>query len=1101
MKKLYKYIVLVIGILALSACADEELVGSFGESGNDVILKLKVQTQAKNNVNVSRVADDEMLYDLHFYVFDQDGILTGHMPVTGNSLTSPSGSVTIKAKTGTSYIYAVANINVGVYYTLEETDKELLNNPDGKLTLPKLKEIKFKRKISEDGNILSPKPEDKYYMMSGYMNDGNPVSITQYGIYNEAEEKIDIVYLYRILAKNTLTIKTFSTESDEYEKDENGNNVLDNAGKPIKKRLYRGKFTPKSYRLCKVPVGGVLIPNTNISTTSQYLQKTGDDGKLSDNITEDEVESSYFVSSMDSVFTFYYPENLQIPKDQSYNDNGESLINEWEDREKNLWDKTDNTKTFTYAADNASYIEIEGTYEYQGEYQDEEGVIKNEKINANVTYTIHLGDFVTDIQDFNVIRNSNYTYEVVVNGVDDIIAEATRNPVENPSYDNPYAEGIVIRTTTGEHYDVDAHYEARVMAFNLEELRTLQRQNLGFFLNIETPFKKMDEVVFVKNDGVYSLSNTTTPLCGIHNVETRFSKDDLFGWVRFVENGAVKYKKNDNGSYSEDGTNLLVAGGKETHVCRYPGDDKKKYSYTTGTDKTITKRTDYAGGWMNAFELLADLYTKALTSTDGFVYYTCFIDENYYANRSWLQYVNQAPRKIQIANTLSESPDGKSIYADAAYSVSQRSIATFYQNTNKTAFGTEIIDEEDKYSKDPYNYENIRMGEMGSIAKYTIFPPSTTNQDNWDGYTNAVTTNNGMGWYDHEINETQLVQYIPNSQPLYAAVGKACMSRNRDLNGDGLINDDTDPSKNEIRWYLASVQQYHALYIAKNSLPAESHLISDIELQAINIAYTTDIYGDANTWDGDITYDRYGRVQKNENDPSGHDFRGKFHYYTSSNKDGAGTYWPEEGMTNNGVEKSSSFMQRAELVRCVRTLGTINGTNNEKYGLGAPQKYYTFEKNTFDLSGIETRRTAMPMLPNHHELQLLNELSPKFEVATNSLYQSASYSLLNLTSQEKDPCKDEYSQEANGADKGTWRTPNQKEVALMLAEIPGEMTKTVHGTRTRFSGYESDNNPNAVSWHGPYFWHTRYGFSIERNGKFNVTGDNASVNIRCVRDK
>ena len=121
MKKLYKYIVLVIGILAFSACTDEELVGSFGESGNDVILKLKVQTQAKNNVNVSRVADDEMLYDLHFYVFDQDGILTGHMPVTGNSLTSPSGSVTIKAKTGTSYIYAVANINVGVYYTLEET--------------------------------------------------------------------------------------------------------------------------------------------------------------------------------------------------------------------------------------------------------------------------------------------------------------------------------------------------------------------------------------------------------------------------------------------------------------------------------------------------------------------------------------------------------------------------------------------------------------------------------------------------------------------------------------------------------------------------------------------------------------------------------------------------------------------------------------------------------------------------------------------------------------------------------------------------------------------------------------------------------------------
>ena len=147
----------------------------------------------------------------------------------------------------------------------------------------------------------------------------------------------------------------------------------------------------------------------------------------------------------------------------------------------------------------------------------------------------------------------------------------------------------------------------------------------------------------------------------------------------------------------------------------------------------------------------------------------------------------------------------------------------------------------------------------------------------------------------------------------------------------------------------------------------------------------------------------------------------------------------------------------------------------------------------------------MPVLGNHHELQALNELNQKFEVATKSLYNSASYSLLNLTGQEKDPCKEEYWQETdnqgNHPDLGTWRTPNQKEVALMLAEIPSEMTKTVHGTRTRFSAYLSDNNPNGVSWHGPYFWHTRYGFSVETNGKFNVTGDNANVNIRCVRDK
>ena len=306
---------------------------------------------------------------------------------------------------------------------------------------------------------------------------------------------------------------------------------------------------------------------------------------------------------------------------------------------------------------------------------------------------------------------------------------------------------------------------------------------------------------------------------------------------------------------------------------------------------------------------------------------------------------------------------------------------------------------------------------------------------------------------------------------MYKSAAKACMSRNRDLNGDGVITD------GEVRWYLASVQQYHALYIAKNSLPAESALISEQELQTLN---EDDYYS--------------GWPQ------SGHDIRGKYHYYTSSPKDGYGTYWPEEGMTNNGVEESNSFMQRAEMVRCVRTLESgTNVTNGEKYGLRAPEKYYKFENNIFNLTGIETRRAVMPVLANHHELQELNELNSRFEVAKKSLYSSASYSLLNLTGQEYDPCKEEYSQEDDKSDLGTWRTPNQKEVALMLAEIPDEMTAQRHGTRTRFSAYNGDNGTE--SWHGPYSWHTRYAFSVETSGKFNVTGDNASVNIRCVRDK
>ena len=355
----------------------------------------------------------------------------------------------------------MANIDDGgAHYLLDDNDKKLLKNPDGdvELTLPILKEIKFIRQTSINNTIASPKPEDGKYMMSGYMNDGNPVIIKKIdGITDVTDEEgksLNTVLLYRIIAKNKLEIRTFSTELDEFEKDENGNEILDENGDPIKKRLYKGKFSPRLYRLCNVPTGGMLIPNTNISTPNLYLKKTLDDGTKIDNITEDKGESSYYVNSSDSAFIFYYPENLQIAKSEKEVAECQENIpsNEkfpfktswiWKDRETNKWipDNSDDVKKkFIYADDNAAYIEIEGTYEYEGLNEEN----KYEKYNANVTYTIHLGDFTTNIKDFNVIRNSNYSYTVTVKGVEDIIAEATKDEEGKYNEDNPYAEGLVL---------------------------------------------------------------------------------------------------------------------------------------------------------------------------------------------------------------------------------------------------------------------------------------------------------------------------------------------------------------------------------------------------------------------------------------------------------------------------------------------------------------------------------------------------------------------------------------------------------------------------------------------------------------------------------
>ena len=73
MKKLYKYITFVIGIVAFCACTDEmDYPKVVVESGKDVTLNLKVQTQNVKDVVVSRTAteDERTLNVLHIYIFD-----------------------------------------------------------------------------------------------------------------------------------------------------------------------------------------------------------------------------------------------------------------------------------------------------------------------------------------------------------------------------------------------------------------------------------------------------------------------------------------------------------------------------------------------------------------------------------------------------------------------------------------------------------------------------------------------------------------------------------------------------------------------------------------------------------------------------------------------------------------------------------------------------------------------------------------------------------------------------------------------------------------------------------------------------------------------
>ena len=1105
MKKVYKYIVLFICIVAFCACTDDiEFPNNVVEEGNDVTLKLGFQHEISKEVINSRAeatTEEKKLFDLHFYVFNSNNQLTGYEQIvskSGDIITPGVQDVIIRAKTGTSYIYAVANINEGGTYYLDNDALSLLkvtsaptlkydaaNNKyvpiaegeegyvdvaeavasKNNLNLETFKGINYQRRFATQSENNSPNPSEKKIIMSGYINDGNPVTINKTGI-QLSEGQDNIVRLYRVLAKNTFTVKSYNGE-----------------GK-------KGKFTPKYYRLCKVPKTGVLIPNANISETSQYLKKTLPNGTKTDNITEAEVESNYqWNFEGNETISFYYPENLQVVKAQSFNENGESLIDEWKDREMNTWNKTNNTKTFDYAADNAAYIEI------YGDYVDNSG-----NITANVNYTIHFGDFSSTnldengariFTDYNVIRNHEYIYEVTVNGVDDIKVEAQTTT----SQDNPYAEGLIVNAEAGTHFLVDAHYEARVMAFTKSSYEDLVDHNMGYFLSISTPFAKTKEPVYVKSYevvddegevlkdaqgkdlikyGVFKLGQTTPLIQDVYNITSNELNEIfvIFDNTVGADYTWLKFVKNTDSNETKDGNDISL------YTCKYPG-DQNRYSPT----KT--------GGWLNVFEFLAELY-KAETYTHNNrteAYYTCFVDENYYANKTWPEYVDQENRSMLIANKLDVSSDGKSIYAEVEYSISQRSITTFYTTTYKykgsdgildlvSAFGTEIIDEEDKF--------NSRIN--NSSSDVGISSNGVSNTD-WNSRSIALASNvsNSSYWYSGNVKfiprvqddlDTTADESMDGIQPLYTKAGKACMSRNRDLDGDGLI------SNNEVRWYLAAIDQYRALFFGQNILHPDAYLFHSVDLDDINRAY-------GNNWD----------LPRNQSDQNGHNYRSRFHYYTSTSGGDKAIFWPEEGLTNNPNNNSWS---KAQLVRCIRTLES-GTTNNPKLGLMDPEPYYTYADNKFDLGGIKASRnyTASP-LAEHHEVRndddptkADNNLSASFVIAKDDLYYKENnsdkdlytFQLIDIVSGD-DFCK-YYTEGVFG--EGSWRTPNQKEMALMVSKLGNYR----YGTRTKFSGSQKAYNTTTL-WHETSIGHWS---DSGGGGRINVgTGYESGVRIRCVRD-
>lgn len=961
------YIVNILVAAALTLCSlascVKEKISAPDHGEGTVYLSLNVLSGGMDQVIVKSPWDpnddnERAVENLRIYIFSKaTGNLVGYKYFAKDDLTFTDDSSQpgydrtatvrdIPTSTGEVYIYAIANARTSQYKVTDDAILDIDESNLSHLTRTTFLSATCTRQL---GSI---NPADNRFVMSGFANNGAPVTIArkdgttqQAEITSPTDDDRKRVKLYKILSKNKITVKT-------------GNGVT---------------FKPEYMEIHNVPQVYGLMRGNNVAPSG--------------------FETFDRIIWSENSYQCYLPANVQTTT---------STPASFNDREKNTYDDT-GKKTFVNAPANATYVVIHGKYQ-GGDYA------------GDLSYTVHLGDFSKHPADFSVAANSNYEYTLTIKGVNNFIAESKKETGK----DDPGSEGVVIFKGT-DILEMDCHYEARVMKFSMSELnQIINVDKYGYILKIQTAFCETISMIVDGDGKIYDaaefrtqsnptvLTTVGTDGMPVDKSKILISGDEAdFDWVRFVKNTGATY------STPKYNVGCLVQNsGTSTHsisdVCAYPG---------RANTQTI-------------FEFLRDLYkagkeqnSSYFNATGSSVYVTCFVDENYYADKNWTEYVNKSePRRMYFANELFVSEDGQSSFAKAKYVVSQKSIWTFYKlDPTLKPFGLESVSEE-------------------KAQGVNVVSGTNRLEEPWDGRASAISNNRNKGFYASSTKST-------GKQDIYKDAYKACMSRNRDEDGDGTINE------NEIKWYLASVDQYKGMWAGEEAFDADARLFKATESEWTDLKTAFDSNGGNNN----------GALKK-------------WHYFTCSSAD---TFWAEEGCAT-GTDGS------ATMVRCIRTLAS----NSD--GLESAETYYSYKDDVVELklNDVALRTHQSGGFQTYFERgKDSNKLYKKFKIASANLT-GGPYSKTQVISTAKGSgfinASDDVCQKAAGYG-GSWRVPNQRELSIMSA-VNKNLTDLY--SCTSFTGVQSGYYKGGTG--------NEYGFVLA--GTQMTVAISTTYNVRCVMD-
>ena len=300
---------------------------------------------------------------------------------------------------------------------------------------------------------------------------------------------------------------------------------------------------------------------------------------------------------------------------------------------------------------------------------------------------------------------------------------------------------------------------------------------------------------------------------------------------------------------------------------KYP--DEKHVSELLSVEELLTELNKWAKGENS---LLAP-------TNEGAIEFVCFVNEYYYQSIMWPEFVNTLDREFFIMDKTQKQTSGgnSTLTSDASFVIKQHSIQTIYdlnKGEDYNAWGIETINETGllNTTTNPSKIKDIAYGRL-NLPDFS-----------------------GKGWstfldYSKESNSNQMKDDYKNAY-------YACLQRNRDENGDGVID------SKEKKWYLASSGQYISLWLGRSSLSAESSLFN---------------------------IDDWVKEGFAKNIPA------KYHYIPSNN-DGKVVFWAEEGITIGNDDSHTTGKIRN--YRCIRDLNMKGMDENNLDRKKAPETLF-----------------------------------------------------------------------------------------------------------------------------------------------------------------